>query len=283
MLQRDCVIEHITEHLLNNKKFNFISADFGAKALDRLREEYPQNFHFVGIAEQFAIDFAYGLSSSSLNPIVYGMSPFITLRCIEQVKVLFGQSKFPLLLMSVGGGLGYDHSTLSHFSLEDISLLGSIPGFKVLTPADCKRSENFVKKWLKSPNQIYLRLERQSLPFDISESYDTQNEYLVHNIKNREKIAIFSSPYLAYEYEKLNHEDSIIIIESTMPLPNNILELITKAKTVKLFEEAYEFTGIYPWITKNISFKNLEHHFIGEEIADDRLKRKSIWEKYNLI
>ena len=108
-LQRDFVIEEMTNSLKDESNdLRFISADFGAKALDKLREEYPNKFNFVGIAEQFAIDFAYGLSSSNVKPIVYGMSPFITLRCIEQIKVLFGQSDFPLLLISVGGGLGYE-------------------------------------------------------------------------------------------------------------------------------------------------------------------------------
>ena len=281
-LQRDWVINELTNNVgLTENDFRFISADFGAKALDRLREEYPEKFSFVGIAEQFAIDFAYGLSSSKIYPIVYGMSPFITLRCIEQIKVLFGQSNYPLLLISVGGGLGYDHSTLSHFSLEDIGMLDCIPGLEVITPSDCTSAVEFTKEWLRNPSKIYLRLERQALPNDISVSFNKDEKFFPYILRNKSKVSIFSSPFLAFEHFKIS-DDSIIIVESMKKLPDKIYNILNSASSVSLYEESYEFTGIYPWLSK-IFKKKIEHFFVKGEIAKDRLRRRSIWKKYDLI
>jgi len=62
MLQRDAFIEEITEKLETDKDIYFLSADFGAAALDVLREKYPENFIHCGISEQAMIDIATGLA-----------------------------------------------------------------------------------------------------------------------------------------------------------------------------------------------------------------------------
>ena len=47
MLQRDAFIEEITKKLEKDKSIYFLSADFGAAALDKLRERFPENFYIV--------------------------------------------------------------------------------------------------------------------------------------------------------------------------------------------------------------------------------------------
>ena len=48
MLQRDAFIEQITKELEKDKSIYFLSADFGAAALDSLRERFKSNFlHYL--------------------------------------------------------------------------------------------------------------------------------------------------------------------------------------------------------------------------------------------
>ena len=51
MLQRDIFIKEITKKLESDKSIYFLSADFGAAALDELREKFPKNFIHCGISE----------------------------------------------------------------------------------------------------------------------------------------------------------------------------------------------------------------------------------------
>ena len=44
MFQRDVFIQEITKRLDKDKSIFFLSADFGAPALDILREKFPKNF-----------------------------------------------------------------------------------------------------------------------------------------------------------------------------------------------------------------------------------------------
>ena len=56
MLQRDIFIEEIIKKLSSDDNIYFLSADFGAAALDKLREQFPKNFIHCGISEQAMLD-----------------------------------------------------------------------------------------------------------------------------------------------------------------------------------------------------------------------------------
>ena len=62
MLQRDIFIEEVVKGLDKDKSIFFLSADFGAAALDNLREKFPNNFLHCGISEQAMLDIASGLA-----------------------------------------------------------------------------------------------------------------------------------------------------------------------------------------------------------------------------
>ena len=86
--QRDIFINELMKSAKNDKDIYFISADFGAPALDSFRDELPKQFIHSGISEQHMIDLAAGMALSNKKVFVHAMSPFISLRCIEQIKCL---------------------------------------------------------------------------------------------------------------------------------------------------------------------------------------------------
>ena len=61
MLQRDIFISALHKKMKKNKNIYFLSADFGAAALDDLRKEFKKNFIHCGISEQAMLDMATGL------------------------------------------------------------------------------------------------------------------------------------------------------------------------------------------------------------------------------
>ena len=80
MLQRDALIEEVTKRLDQDNSIYFLSADFGAAALDDLRERFPKNFLHCGISEQAMLDVATGLTLEGNKVFVYAMAPFLSLR-----------------------------------------------------------------------------------------------------------------------------------------------------------------------------------------------------------
>ena len=107
MFQRDMFINTVLNAMEKDKDIYFLSADFGAPALDKLRQQYPNNFIHCGISEQAMIDVATGLALEGKKIFAYAMAPFISLRAIEQSKCGPGLMDLPICLLSVGVGLGY--------------------------------------------------------------------------------------------------------------------------------------------------------------------------------
>ena len=134
--QRDVFIDAIYQAAINDKNIFFISADFGAPALDNFRELLPKQFIHAGISEQNMIDTAAGLALSGKKVYVYAMAPFITLRCLEQIKCSLAIMNLPVTIIAAGVGLGYADAGPTHYSNEDIACLRSIAGMQVFSASD---------------------------------------------------------------------------------------------------------------------------------------------------
>jgi len=160
---RDAFVGAVCERVQHDRSIVFVSADLGAYALDRLRAEYPEQFVHSGISEQHMVDFGAGLALSGHKVILYAMAPFITLRCIEQVKCAIASMNLPVTLVAVGVGLGYDHATLTHFTPEDIACMRSMNHIEVLSPADAEGAAVVADLAIDQPRFRYVRLERQPM------------------------------------------------------------------------------------------------------------------------
>ena len=93
MLQRDGFIDEIYKALETDKDIYFLSADFGAAALDDLRVRYKDNFIHCGISEQNMIDVAVGLALESKKVFCYAMAPFIFMLFSTAVPVINWSSR----------------------------------------------------------------------------------------------------------------------------------------------------------------------------------------------
>lgn len=164
MLQRDAFISQITLSLKDNRDIFFLSADFGAAALDELREKFPANFIHCGISEQAMIDVASGLALKGKRVFVYAMAPFLSLRALEQVKCGPGIMNLPIVFISVGIGLGYADSGPTHYATEDLACMRAIGGSSVYTASDTLSAKSLSKYLISHPQFAYVRLDRHELP-----------------------------------------------------------------------------------------------------------------------
>ena len=164
MFQRDAFIKEITNKIDQDKSIYFLSADFGAAALDDLRNRFPKNFLHCGISEQAMLDIAAGIALDGNKVFVYAMAPFISLRSIEQAKCGAGLMNLPICVISVGIGLGYADAGPTHYSNEDFACYRAIVGTSIYTPADVPTTKLIAQEMLKKPKFSYVRLDREVLP-----------------------------------------------------------------------------------------------------------------------
>lgn len=163
-LPRDAFIDEVYEHAVRNRNIIFITADLGAKALDRYRRDLPEQFLHAGICEQNMIDVAAGLAQNGRIVFVYAMGPFVTLRCLEQIKVALASMHLPCCIIGNGVGYSYDDAGPTHYATEDVGCMRSIAGCEVLTVGDTRAARLTASRSCTSPALRYVRLDRTHLP-----------------------------------------------------------------------------------------------------------------------
>ena len=113
-----------------------LTGDHGYALFDDFRRECPRQYINAGIAEQNMVGVAAGLARSGFRPIVYGLSAFVPIRVLEQIKLDVAHDHLPVIFIGDGAGFVYSHLGTSHQSTEDIACSRVIPNLSVYSPAD---------------------------------------------------------------------------------------------------------------------------------------------------
>jgi len=164
VLPRDAFIDEIFLAAKANPNIYFITADLGAKALDRFRVELPRQFIHGGISEQNVMDLAAGLAQNGKIVYTYAMAPFVTLRCYEQIKVAIASMSLPVTIIGNGVGYSYNDAGPTHYATEDISCMRALGGIEILTASDTESTLAIARLSYSSPALRYVRLDRAFLP-----------------------------------------------------------------------------------------------------------------------
>ena len=97
------------------------------------REQFPDRYFDVGIAEQHALTFAAGLAASGLKPVVAIYSTFLQ-RAYDQLIHDIALQNLPVVLAIDRAGLvGADGAT--HAGAFDLSFLRCIPNMTIMAPS----------------------------------------------------------------------------------------------------------------------------------------------------
>ena len=274
MLQRDAFIEEVIKKLNHDKNIFFLSADFGAAALDDLRERFPNNFLHCGISEQAMLDIGAGLALEGNKVFVYAMAPFLSLRAIEQTKCGAGLMNLPICLLSVGIGLGYADAGPTHYSTEDFACFRAIIGSSVYTPADVPSTRLIAKDLLENPKFSYIRLDRDVLPNinpEITLS-DFKNGYKVFGKIDNKKIAFISHGKMFHRclelYNKEPEKFICVDIFRSKPFPEDLPKKISSCKGIVVVDEQSPSGNLSSCIFEGFSQQNIFPKIISRSLPE---------------
>jgi transketolase len=135
-----------------------LTGDHGYALFDDFRRECPEQYVNAGIAEQNMVGMAAGLARTGFRPFVYGLSAFIPVRVVEQIKLDIAHDKLPVVLIGDGAGFVYSHLGTSHQSTEDIACTRAIPDLSVYSPADRFEMLACMKQAYQAKAPVYLRM-----------------------------------------------------------------------------------------------------------------------------
>ena len=113
-----------------------LTGDHGYALFDDFRTHCPGQYLNAGVAEQNMVGVAAGLAKGGLRPIVYGLSAFVPMRVLEQIKLDVCYEALPVVFIGDGAGVVYSTLGTSHQSTEDVAALRALPNLGILSPAD---------------------------------------------------------------------------------------------------------------------------------------------------
>jgi transketolase len=155
---RDTFSSKLVDLAQSNSQILLLTGDHGYGLFNSLREAEPQQFINMGIAEQNMVGVAAGLSRVGFKPIVYGLSAFIPIRVLEQIKLDVCHDSLPVIFIGDGAGFVYSHLGTSHQSTEDIAVTRAIPNLIVMSPGDRFELARCIDLAYNSNLPVYIRL-----------------------------------------------------------------------------------------------------------------------------
>lgn len=161
---RNAFADEILKLALADERIVVLSGDIGNRLFDKFKAAMPTRFYNCGVAEANMISLAAGLASSGLRPICYTITPFVTTRCLEQIKLDVCYHKMPVTIVGTGSGLSYAALGSTHHSFEDLAIMRSLPEMNVLAPADAPELRAALRWAFAQKQPAYLRIGKKGEP-----------------------------------------------------------------------------------------------------------------------
>jgi len=149
-----------------------LDADLSRSTMTQLfAREFTDRFFDCGIAEQNMVGIAAGLAASGKVPFASTFAVFAPGRCFDQIRMSIAQPGLNVKLVTTHGGISVGEDGTSHHAIEDLALIGSLPGFTVIIPADAIEATRAVRVASASFGPFYIRLCRPKTPLVYNEDY----------------------------------------------------------------------------------------------------------------
>lgn len=236
-----------------NKDIFAISADLGnSSGLDRFKNKYQNRFLNIGIAEQNMVGFSSGLSTLGFNVFISSFAPFITMRAGEQVRMNLSYMNSNVKLVAIGSGVSMGFLGNSHFGLEDISIIRSLPNIPIISPCDCFEVYKAVNELSKFEGPAFLRLTGAA-PAQIINK--TDYEFIIGKsieiVQGKEILilshgTILSNCIKAAEIlnQKFSINPTVVNVHTLRPLDPNIKKMINSYSLIVTVEEHFISGGL---------------------------------------
>ncbi|WP_297417719.1 transketolase family protein [Clostridium sp.] len=120
----------------------------------------PERFINMGIAESNMMGVAAGLSTCGKIPFASTFAMFAAGRAFEQIRNSICYPNLNVKICATHAGLTVGEDGATHQSIEDISLMRSIPNMTVINPADAVETEAAILAIAEYNGPFYVRLGR---------------------------------------------------------------------------------------------------------------------------
>ncbi len=142
-----------------------VDADLSKSTMTHLfAKEFPDRFVSCGIAEANMVGVAAGLASCGKIPFAASFSCFVVNKGFEQLRVAVAYAGMNVKVVGTHSGISIGEDGPSQMSVEETSLMCSLPGFVVLAPADEVAARALVRAAAAHVGPVFIRTGRVKVP-----------------------------------------------------------------------------------------------------------------------
>ncbi len=259
-------------------KIKVLTSDMAYGAgLSRFKQKYPEDFYDVGIAEQNLIGITAGLASEGFKCVATAQSCFLSMRSFEPIRQYMGYMRIPAILIGINSGFALSYFGNSHYALEDLSLMRSIPNMTVLSPADAGEAVKAFETALKMNSPVYIRLSGTvGTPVVYADDfdYDYQKANIVFNQGN--DVVFFATGSMVYQSikaaEMLKNEGisaKVIDVHCLKPIDSDtILKELAGARLIVSIEEHFTNGGLGTAISEVLAQNQVATRMLNLGVLD---------------
>ena len=137
------------------------------------RDEYPERWFNMGIAEQDMFATAAGIASEG-RPVFANTFAIFAQRGFEQIRQQIARPNQNVTVVGSHAGVITGQDGASAQAIEDLSVYRGLPNMRVISPADAVEANKLVTKLAADDDPAYLRLVRESSPVVHDEDYEPE-------------------------------------------------------------------------------------------------------------
>jgi transketolase len=217
-----------------------------AGSMAPFREEFPEQFINVGVAEQTMISLCAGLALRGCRSFAYTIATFSIYRPFEQVRIDLCYQNLPVTVVGIGGGVSYSTLGGTHHAQEDIAVVGAIPNMAILAPCDPLETEAATWVCAERNGPTYLRLGKAGEPNLTGDAPEPFEFGKVRTIKAGKDICIIAyGPIMKMALEvaeriEMEQQRSVALVSAHTVKPldrTGIKRILDNFETVVVIEE----------------------------------------------
>lgn len=220
----------LVERARKDDRIVVLDADLmSCHATKAFKQEFPDRFINVGIAEQNMMGIAAGMSTMGKIPFAYSFAPFATRRCYDQIFISIAYAKQNVKIVGTDPGITAENNGGTHMPFEDMALMRAIPHMVCFEPTDATMMEKAFEQIADYDGAVYIRLQRKKAEkvFDESLNFELGKAITVKEGKDVTLIAsgimVSKAIDAAAELEKDGISAKVVNIHTWKPIDENAI------------------------------------------------------------
>jgi transketolase len=238
----------------SDEELVLLFGDISVFLFNEFKELYPNRLLNAGICENTLISMAAGLSATGFHPVVHTITPFVTERSYEQVKLDICYNRLGCTIVTCGGSFDYAWDGATHHCYTDLELMRMLPGMEVMQPGSQKEFDVLFSECYDNGNPSYIRIAADEHGLDLPVEFG--KGILIQETEGSDLTVVTAGSLLGNVLSACsNLPVNIIYFHTIKPLDRDLLDRFAGTKIIVV----HDAFGLFEAVNTACSAKTIYH------------------------